>query len=339
MKKIFAVMFFIFGFAIAAHATTLVDVKSRGTLKCGVNPGLLGFAQKNAEGVWSGFDVDYCRALAAAVLGDGSKVEFVPATTTDRFDKLAKGDVDVLARNTTWTMERETKMPMRFVGISYHDGQGFLVPKSIGVTTAYQLSQAAVCFLSGTTTQANVEDLFKEKNMVFTPVTFNTIDELVSAFQAKGEAKCDAYSADQSQLYAVRLLLAKPENYIILPEVISKEPLGPSVRAGDEQWFNIARWTLFALINAEELGVKAKTVDDMKAKEPRPEVKRLLGVEGTFGVDLGLDADWAVRAIKVVGNYGEIFERNLGKTSKLGIERGLNARWNDGGILYAPPVR
>ena len=339
MKKIFAVLFFVLGFAIAAHATTLADVKSRGTLKCGVNPGLLGFAQKNADGVWAGFDVDYCRALAAAVLGDGGKVEFVPATTTDRFDKLAKGEVDVLARNTTWTIERETKMPLRFVGISYHDGQGFLVPKSIGVISAYQLNQAAVCFLSGTTTQANVEDLFKEKNMVFTPVIFNTIDELVSAFQAKGEAKCDAYSADQSQLYAVRLLLAKPENYIILPEVISKEPLGPAVRAGDEQWFNIARWTLFALINAEELGVKAKTVDDMKANDQRPEVKRLLGVEGTFGVDLGLDADWAVRAIKAVGNYGEIFERNLGKTSKLGIERGLNARWNDGGILYAPPVR
>ena len=339
MKKIFAVLFFIFGFVVAAQATTLADVKSRGILKCGVNPGLLGFAQKNADGVWAGFDVDYCRALAAAVLGDGSKVEFVPATTTDRFDKLTKGEVDVLARNTTWTMERETKMPLRFVGISYHDGQGFLVLKSIGVTSAYQLNQAAVCFLSGTTTQANVEDLFKEKNMAFTPVTFKSIDELVSAFQAKGEAKCDAYSADQSQLYAVRLLLAKPENYIILPEVISKEPLGPAVKSGDEQWFNIARWTLFALINAEELGVKAKTVDDMKAHEPHPEVKRLLGVEGTFGVDLGLDADWAVRAIKAVGNYGEIFERNLGKSSKLGIERGLNARWNDGGILYAPPVR
>ena len=339
MKKFFALLFFMFGFVAVAHATTLADIKSRGTLKCGVNPGLLGFAQKSADGAWAGFDVDYCRALAAAVLGDGGKVEFIPATTTDRFDKLAKGEIDVLARNTTWTMERETKMPLRFVGISYHDGQGFLVPKSIGVTSAFQLNQAAVCFLAGTTTQANVEDLFKEKNMAFTPVTFNTIDELVAAFQAKGEAKCDAYSADQSQLYAVRLLLAKPENYIILPEVISKEPLGPAVKLGDDQWFNIARWTLFALINAEELGVKAKTVDDMKANEPRPEVKRLLGVEGTFGVDLGLDADWAVRAIKAVGNYGEILERNLGKTSKLGIERGLNARWNDGGILYAPPVR
>ncbi len=339
MKKFVAVVCCMLGFVVAAHASTLADVKARGVLKCGVNPGLLGFALKSADGVWVGFDVDYCRALAAAVLGDGGKVEFVPATTTDRFDKLAKGEVDVLARNTTWTMERETKMPLRFVGISYHDGQGFLVPKSIGVTSAFQLNQAAVCFLSGTTTQANVEDLFKEKNMAFTPVTFKTIDELVVAFQAKGEAKCDAYSADQSQLYAVRLMLAKPDNYIILPDIISKEPLGPAVRAGDEQWFNLARWVLFALINAEELGVKAKTVDDMKANDTRPEVKRLLGTDGTFGVDLGLDADWAARAIKAVGNYGEIFERNLGKTTKLGIERGLNARWNDGGILYAPPVR
>ncbi len=339
MKKFFAVICLLLGFVAAAHATPLADVKARGVLKCGVNPGLLGFALKAADGTWAGFDVDYCRALAAAVLGDAVKVEFVPATATDRFDKLANGDIDVLARNTTWTMERETKMPLRFVGISYYDGQGFLVPKSIGVTSAFQLNQAAVCFLSGTTTQANVEDLFKEKNMAFTPVTFNTIDELVAAFQAKGEAKCDAYSADQSQLYAVRLMLAKPENYIILPDVISKEPLGPAVKTGDEQWFNIARWTLFALINAEELGVKAKAVDDMKANDPRPEVRRLLGTAGTFGVDLGLDAEWAVRAIKAVGNYGEMFERNLGKSTKLGIERGLNARWNDGGILYAPPVR
>jgi general L-amino acid transport system substrate-binding protein len=279
------------------------------------------------------------RAVAAAVFSDGSKVEYIPATTTDRFDKLQKGEVDILARNTTWTMERETKLPLRFAGISYHDGQGFLVSKAIGVNSALQLGDAAICFLSGTTTQANVEDFFRVKAMKFTAVTFNTIDELVSAFQAKGEAKCDAYSADQSQLYAVRLKLAKPDQYVILPEVISKEPLGPVVRQGDEQWFNIARWTLFALINAEELGAKAKTVDDMKTSDARPELRRLLGAEGTFGADLGLDKDWALRAIKAVGNYGEMFDRNLGKGSKLGIERGLNAPWNDGGILYAPPVR
>lgn len=340
MKRFFSLLVFMLGLLPAlAMASTLADVKARGTLKCGVNPGLAGFALKGTDGQWQGFDVDYCRAVAAAVLGDASKVEFVASSTTDRFDKLAKGEVDILARNTTWTMERETKTPLRFVGISYHDGQGFLVPKSIGVTSAYQLNQAAVCFLSGTTTQANVEDLFKLKNMTFTPVTFGTIDELVAAFQAKGETKCDAYSADQSQLYAVRLKLAKPDQYVILPEVISKEPLGPAVRQGDEQWFTITRWVLFALINGEELGVKAKTADDMKANDPRPELRRLLGAEGSFGTDMGLDNDWALRALKAVGNYGEVFERNLGKATLLGIARGLNAAWNDGGILYAPPVR
>lgn len=339
MNKFFVTVCLMLSLVASAQASTLSDIKTRGMLKCGVNPGLLGFAQKDATGAWAGFDVDYCKALAAAVLGNGDKVEFVEADTNTRFDLLQKGAVDVLARNTTWTMERETKMPLRFVGISYHDGQGFLVPKSLGVNSAFQLNQAAICFLSGTTTQANVTDFFKLKNMAFTPVTFGTIDELVSAFQAKGEAKCDAYSADQSQLYAVRLKLSKPDQYIILPEVISKEPLGPVVRQGDEQWFGIARWTLLALINAEELGAKSKTVDDMKANDARPEVRRLLGSEGTFGVDMGLDADWAARAIKAVGNYGEMFDRNLGQASTLKIDRGLNARWNDGGILYAPPVR
>jgi general L-amino acid transport system substrate-binding protein len=340
MRKIFASSFlFLSLLAGAAQATTLADVKARGKLLCGVNAGLMGFALKGDDGKWAGFDVDYCRAVAAAVLGDGDKVEFVPATTADRFDKLKSGAVDILARNTTWTMERETKMPFRFIGISYHDGQGFMVNKSIGVNSVFKLSQAAICFLSGTTTQANTEDFFREKDMAFTPVTFGSIDELVTAFQSKEGSKCDAYSADQSQLYAVRLKLAKPDDYVILPELISKEPLGPAVRQGDDQWFNITQWTLFALINAEELGVKAKGVDDMKANEKKPEIRRLLGLEGTFGADMGLDNDWAARAIKAVGNYGEIFERNLGKGSKLGIERGVNAPWNQGGILYVPPVR
>ncbi len=340
MRKILGLSVLLFSIlAGAAQAGTLADVKARGKVLCGVNSGLMGFALKGDDGKWAGFDVDYCRALAAAVLGDADKVEFVPATTNDRFDKLKSGEIDVLARNTTWTMERETKMPFEFVGISYHDGQGFLVNKSSGVNSVFKLSQAAICFLSGTTTQANTEDFFKEKDMAFTPVTFGTIDELVKAFQSTSDSKCDAYSADQSQLYAVRLKLAKPDDYFILPELISKEPLGPLVRQGDDQWFNIARWTLFALINAEELDVKAKGVDDMKANEKKSEVRRLLGVEGTFGADLGLDNDWAVRAIKAVGNYGEIFDRNLGKGSKLGIERGVNAPWNKGGILYVPPVR
>ena len=336
MRKILLICLGFFLVTGVGFASTLSDVKARGSLRCGVNAGLLGFALKGEGGKWAGFDVDYCRAMAAAVLSDPEKVEYVPLTTANRFESLKSGAIDVLARNTTWTMERETKMPFRFVGISYHDGQSFLLNKSMGVNSVFKLTQAAICFLSGTTTQANVEDFFREKEMTFTAVTLGTIDELVAAFQAN---TCDAYSADQSQLYAVRLKMDKPGDYIILPDVISKEPLGPLVRQGDEQWFNIARWTLFALINAEELGVRGVGVEDAKVKNKKPDVRRLLGLEGTFGVDLGLDADWAARAIKASGNYGEIFERNLGKGSKLGIERGLNAPWNQGGILYVPPVR
>ena len=320
----------------AASASTLEDVKARGKLNCGVNAGLMGFAEKQADGSWAGFDVDYCKALAAATLGDASKVEYIGLTAQDRFEKLKSGAVDILARNTTWTMERETKWPFRFAGISYHDGQGFMVPKLSGVTSVFTMSQAAICFVSGTTTQVNVDDFFREKEMAYTGQTFATIDEAVVAYE---EGKCDAYTADQSQLYAVRLKLKKPEEHIILPEVISKEPLGPAVRVGDEQWFNIARWTLFALINAEELELRGPGVAEAKEKSKKPNVRRLLGLEGSFGSDLGLDNDWAARAIMAAGNYGEIFDRNLGAGSKLLIERGLNATWDKGGILYAPPVR
>lgn len=322
--------------ASMAWAGTLEDVKARGKLLCGVNAGLQGFAAKQADGTWLGFDVDYCRALAAASLGDGAKVEFVGLSAQERFEKLKSGAIDVLARNTTWTMARETSLPFRFVGVSYHDGQGFLVAKLSGVTSVFNMSQASICFVSGTTSQDNVDDFFREKELAYTAQTFGTIDEAVSAYEA---GKCDAYTADQSQLYAVRLKLAKPEEHIILPEVISKEPLGPAVRVGDEQWFNIARWTLFALINAEELEIKSASVAEAREKSKKPNVRRLLGLEGTFGVDLGLDADWAARAIAAVGNYGEIFDRNLGAGSKLQIERGLNATWDKGGVLYAPPVR
>jgi len=319
-----------------SSASTLEDAKARGKLNCGVNSGLLGFAEKLADGSWAGFDVDYCKALAAATLGDASKVEFIGLTAQDRFEKLKSGAVDILARNTTWTMERETKWPFRFAGISYHDGQGFMVAKLSGVTSVFNMSQAAICFVSGTTTQANVDDFFRVREMAYTGQTFATINEAVAAYE---EGKCDAYTADQSQLYAVRLKLKKPDEHIILPDVISKEPLGPAVREGDEQWFNIARWTLFALINAEELEVRGPGVAEAREKSNKPNVRRLLGVEGTFGTDLGLDNDWAVRAITAVGNYGEIFDRNLGAGSKLLIERGLNAIWDKGGILYAPPVR
>ncbi|MGH6854817.1 MAG: amino acid ABC transporter substrate-binding protein [Aestuariivirga sp.] len=322
--------------APGANATTLDDVKTRGKLLCGVNPGLQGFALRNADGSWAGFDVDFCKAVAAAVVGDAAKVEFVAVNAQERFDKLKSGAIDLLARNTTWTMERETKTGIRFAGVSYHDGQGFIVKKLLGVNTALNLTGAAICFLSGTTTQANVEDFFREKEMSFVPVTFDSIGDLVKAFD---EGKCDTYTADLSQLYAIRLKLANPDDSIVLPDVISKEPLGPAVRQGDEQWFNIVRWTLFALINAEESAIGAQSVETLKAQSKEPGVRRILGLEGSFGADLGLDADWAARAIKTAGNYGEIFERNLGKGSALAIERGINAQWNNGGLLYAPPVR
>jgi general L-amino acid transport system substrate-binding protein len=320
----------------AARAATLDDVKTRGTLNCGVNQGLAGFAAKGADGAWGGFDVDFCRAVAAAVLGDAAKVTFVPVGTQDRFEKLASGAIDVLARNTTWTMERETKLPLRFVGVSYHDGQGFIVKKLLGVTSALQMSGAAICFLSGTTTEANVADFFREKEMAYTPVMYATLDELVAGFDA---GKCDTYTADVSQLYAVRLRLANPDDALVLPDVISKEPLGPAVRQGDEQWFSVVRWVLFALINAEELEVTKANAATLKAESKNPAVRRLLGAEGSLGADLGLDADWAARMLAATGNYGEIFARNLGPETPLAINRGLNALWNQGGLLYAPPVR
>jgi len=336
MLRALCLISFLLAAVLPAQAGTLADVKARGKLLCGVNPGLQGFAAKAADGRWSGFDVDFCRAVAAAVLGDSEAVEYVPVNAQERFDKLKAGAIDLLARNTTWTMERETRLGLRFAGVSYHDGQGFIVKKLLGVTSALNLSGAAICFLSGTTTQANVEDFFREKEMSFTPVTFDRLDDLVKAFD---ESKCDTYTADLSQLYAVRLRLANPDDSLVLSDVISKEPLGPAVRQGDEQWFNIVRWTLFALINAEEMEVAAAGVDELKAKSKKPDVRRLLGGEGSFGADLGLDAEWAARAIKAVGNYGEIFNRNLGKGTPLAIERGINAQWNAGGLLYAPPVR
>ena len=336
MRLLAAIFAVLLPLAVSASASTLEDVKARGKLVCGINPGLQGFAAKDNDGVWHGLDVDFCRAVSAAVLGDPDGVEYVPVNAQERFDKLKSGAIDILARNTTWTMERETKLGLRFAGISYHDGQGFIVKKLLGVTSALNLSGASICFLAGTTTQVNVEDFFREKEMTFTPVTFDKIDDLVKAFD---ESKCDTYTADLSQLYAVRLRLRNPDDSMVLPDAISREPLGPAVRQGDDQWLNIVRWTLFALINAEEYEVRSANVDELATQSKNPAIRRLLGVEGSFGQDMGLDQAWARRAIESAGNYGEIFARNLGGGSPLAIERGLNALWNAGGILYAPPIR
>jgi general L-amino acid transport system substrate-binding protein len=335
MRAFVAAAVLFLGVATAAQAATLDDVKARGSLNCGVNQNLQGFGAKGADGAYAGFDVDFCRAVASAALGDPGKVTYVPVSAQERFEALKSGKVDVLARNTTWTMDRETAMPLRFAGISYHDGQGFIVKKLLGVTSALQLSGASICFQTGTTTESNVEDFFREKEMTFVPVRFEKLDDLVTAFD---EGKCDTFTTDMSALYAVRLRLKNPEDAMVLQDVISKEPLGPAVRQGDEQWFNIVRWTLYALVNAEELGINAANVDDQKAKSKNAAVRRLLGVEGSTGTSMGLDADWAARTIKATGNYGEIFDRNLGPNSPLAINRGINALWNAGGLLYAPPM-
>jgi general L-amino acid transport system substrate-binding protein len=335
MKAFVAAAVLFLGVATAAQAATLDDVKARGSLNCGVNQNLQGFGAKGADGAYAGFDIDFCRAVASAALGDPGKVSYVPVSAQERFEALKSGKVDVLARNTTWTMDRETAMPLRFAGISYHDGQGFIVKKLLGVTSALQLSGASICFQTGTTTESNVEDFFREKDMTFVPVRFEKLDDLVKAFD---EGKCDTFTTDMSALYAVRLRLKNPEDAMVLQDVISKEPLGPAVRQGDEQWFNIVRWTLYALVNAEELGITAANVDDQKAKSKNAAVRRLLGLEGTASASMGLDADWAARTIKATGNYAEIFDRNLGPNTPLAINRGINALWNAGGLLYAPPM-
>lgn len=322
-------------FAGAANAAVLDTVKQKGFVQCGVNTALLGFSAPDDKGNFSGFDVDYCRAIAAAVFGDATKVKYSPLSAKDRFTALQSGEVDLLARNTTWTMSRDTSLGMTFAATSYYDGQGFMVKKSLGVTSALQLGGATVCVQTGTTTELNMADYFKANNMKYTPVVLEKVDEVNAAYDS---GRCDAYTTDASGLYSIRLTLKKPEDHLVLPEIISKEPLGPLVRQGDVQWFNIVKWVSFALVNAEELGVTQANADQMKASQNQ-EVRRLLGTDGTFGEGIGLKNDWALNAIKAVGNYGEIFERNIGGASKLKIARGLNALWTKGGIQYAPPVR
>ncbi len=318
-----------------AHADTLADVKARGTLKCGVSQGLDGFSAKDDKGQWAGFDVDFCKAVAAAVLGDAAKVEYVPLSAEARFPALQKGEIDLLSRNSTWTLQREADLKLLFAGISYYDGQGFMVPQAKNVMGALELNNSKVCTQRGTTSALNAQDYFRQNNMALELIELPTVDEVVKAY---ADGRCDVLTTDVSQLYALRLKLPKPAEHIVLPDVISKEPLGPVVRQGDDVWLNVVKWSLFALLNAEELGIGQATLDQALGSQ-KPDVKRFVGTDGAYGEQLGLTKDWAVRIVRSVGNYGEVFERNVGTASKLGIPRGINQLWSMGGIQYAPPIR
>jgi general L-amino acid transport system substrate-binding protein len=334
LMSLFAGAAFLCAGAVVAEAGTLDQVKARGSLICGANIGLAGFALPDDQGVWKGLDIDECRALAAAIFNDSSKVKFLPINAKDRPTILASGEIDVLIRNTTWTLSREIG-GMFFTGVNYYDGQGFMVRKKLGVDSALKLDGASVCIQQGTSTELNLADFFRTHNMKFEPVSFATDEETVKAYDS---GRCDAYTTDASGLYAERLKLSAPDDHMVLPEIVSKEPLGPSVRKDDVQWFQIVQWVHYALITAEEDGVTKANVDE-KLKSENPEIRRLLGLEGDFGKGLGLTNDWAYRAIKAVGNYGESFERNLGDGSPIKIKRGLNALWTKGGLQYAPPIR
>lgn len=336
MKKIASMIAGSLAFvALSTQAGTLEDVQKRGSLTCGVNTGLAGFSQKDEKGVWSGIDVDVCRAVAAAVLGDASKVQYKPLTSKERFTALQSGEIDMLSRNTTWTHTRDTSLGMNFAGVTYYDGQGFMVSKNLGVKSALELDGAAVCIISGTTTELNLADYFRANVMKYKAVTFDTADQTRAGFES---GRCDVLTSDQSTLYALRIGLKDPSSAVVLPEIISKEPLGPVVRQGDDSWFNIVRWSLMAMIEAEFLGVDGANADDLKANGS-PAQKRLLGSEGDAGAKLGISADWSYNIVKQVGNYSDIFERNVGKDSPLQISRGVNAQWNKGGILYSAPIR
>jgi general L-amino acid transport system substrate-binding protein len=323
------------GASTAYAGATLEAIKKNGSIKCGVSDGLPGFSFADEKGNYNGIDVDVCRAISAAVFGDPTKLKFTPLTAKERLTALQSGEIDVLSRNTTWTSSRDSAQGMNFAGVTYYDGQGFLVNKKLGVNSAKNLDGATVCVQAGTTTELNLSDYFRANKMKYTPITYDKSDESAKALEA---GRCDVLTSDQSQLYAQRIKLAKPSDYVVLPEVISKEPLGPVVRHGDDDWFDIVKWTLFVMVDAEELGIDSKNVEEMK-KSTNPDFKRMLGVEGDKGKDFGLANDWMAVVIKQVGNYGEIFDRNVGKGSPLQIERGLNALWTQGGLQYAPPVR
>ncbi|MGY2049479.1 amino acid ABC transporter substrate-binding protein [Methylobacterium sp. JK268] len=340
MKKLFAALALTAGLCLTAGAAqaqaTLAGIKQKGFIACGSNPGLAGFGVPDAQGRWSGLDVDFCRALAAAIFNDTTKVRFIPLSAKDRFTALQSGEVDVLSRNTTWTMSRDTSLGLDFPAVNFYDGQGFMVKKKLGVASAKQLDGASICTQQGTTTELNLADYFRANKIKYEVVAFATSDE---TFKAYDSGRCDAFTTDASGLYAERLRASSPDDNIVLPEVISKEPLGPAVRHGDSQWGDIVRWTHFAMLNAEEAGVTQANVDEMVKTTDNPDVKRILGTEGKFGEAIGLTNDWAYRIIKLVGNYGEVFERNVGQGSPLKIQRGVNALWSKGGLQYGPPIR
>jgi general L-amino acid transport system substrate-binding protein len=322
--------------ASQARAGTLEDVKARGALRCGVNGELPGLSYKDDKGAWSGLDVDFCRAVAAATLGKADKVELVPLNNSDRFDALREGEVDLLSRNTTWTLSRDLDLGMAFAGILYHDGQGFMVPRGTSILSVMELSRKRICAIEDSTSPTNAEAFFTRNRMQLELVLVKDANAAKAAYQA---GKCDAITTDHSQLHALRAELGDPALNRILPEVISKEPLSPAVRQGDQVWFDIVRWTLFLLIDAEELGIDSTNVDGARALAKTAEVRGLLDVAGATAGMLGVEPGWSYRVIKQVGNYAEIFDRNLGDQSPLKIKRGLNALWRDGGILYAPPTR
>jgi general L-amino acid transport system substrate-binding protein len=316
-------------------AGTLETVKQRGVLQCGVSEGLFGFSERNEQGDWSGFDVDFCRSVAGAIFDDRSKVAFVPLSAGERFEALRTGRVDLLSRNSTWTLGREAGLGLIFAGITYHDGQGFMVMRSLNVSSALELDRTTVCVESDTTSQLNLADFFRANSMTYEERAFPSASEALAAFQS---GQCNVLTRDQSALYAERLKLPRPSDATILPDVISKEPLGPVTRADDFAWFTMVKWVNFALVNAEELGISSRNATEASASH-KPDVRRFAGLEGGFGRMLGLEDQWALRAVRAAGNYAEIYERNLGVGSRLGIPRGLNQLWNMGGVLYAPPIR
>jgi general L-amino acid transport system substrate-binding protein len=321
--------------AAGASAQTLKEVKDRGVLNCGVSTGILGFSSADDKGAWSGIDVDVCRAVAAAIFNDDSKVKYIPLNAEERFKALQSGKIDVLSRNSTWTMSREAEYGVAFAAVNYYDGQGFMVRKSRGVESALSLDNSKVCVQSGTTTQLNLGDYFRANHMTYEEMSFPNAKAALKAYDS---GTCDVFTSDVSQLYAERLKLSAPNDHVVLADVISKEPLGPAVKQGDSQWLEIVKWSYYAMLNAEELGVTSKTVDDA-LKSEKPDIRRLVGTEGSYGEQIGLTRDWAARIIRLVGNYAESYERNVGTGSKLGIPRGLNHLWSEGGIQYAPPIR